>query len=172
MTIRATLVTLAVTTLLPVAASPAEAQETITSVREDTSKRPHFTNAPGRVWVVHRFALRPAKANLSGGGARGCFALDVVTDAGGSLRVFFVLVVPGPIPQGPPIDPPADFTAVAFDEQGHRYPLKLDHGMKSRTPDPGGAFSMWHMGFTLDPKVLAPDRGAYLGIERVPDKPR
>jgi hypothetical protein len=44
--------------------------------------------------------------------------------------------------------------------------------MKGRTQNPDGAFSMWHMTFTLDPKVLAPDRWAYLGIERVPDKLR
>jgi hypothetical protein len=170
MRIQATLATLAVTTLLPVADPPAEAQETFTKVRVDTSKRPHFTNAPGRVWVVHPFALRSGQGELTGGGARGCLAVNAVTDAGGSLRVFFAHAVPGPVPD-PPMGPPPDFTLVAFDQQGHRYPIKLDNGV-SRSQGPDGAFSMWHIAFTLDPKVLAPDRAAYLGIERVPDKPR
>jgi RNA polymerase sigma factor (sigma-70 family) len=152
----------------PRAKVPLLAQETITKTRIDTSKWPHFANTPGWVWLDAPSRFRSDnRGGISQIGSAGYMVADSVVDAAnGGLRIFFVQVAQGQPEFGFP-----ELQVVAFDAEGVRYPFKQDR-VRHEGRDSKGSFSVWHTSFTLDPKVLAPEKAAYLGIEKKPTKPR
>jgi len=144
------------------------AQDTSTSTvtRVDTSKRPHFANAPGWEWMVQPVAFRIHRGKFQHSGDDSYIVTDSVVDADGGLRIFFVQVV-----TGQPTDGFPDLHFVAFDAAGGRYQFKRDSAASMGRLGNGGV-SVYSTTFTLDPKVLVPDKAAYIGVERLSAKPR
>ena len=149
------------------AASHPIRSQTITKTRRvDVGQQPHFANAPGWEWMVQPMAFRVDKGKFTSQGEDEVIVTDSTMDADGGLRVFFVQMT-----QGPQMGHFPDLRFVAIDAAGGRH-LFSEGRIKHESGDSKGRFAVRHATFTLDPKVLAPDKAAYIGIERLAAKPR
>jgi type II secretory pathway pseudopilin PulG len=142
---------------LPQDPNVARESTTITATApRDKDVRPEFANEPGWMWLMRPQEMRIGRSwGQAGEDGMMLAGYSIIDSDGGPLRIFLAQAGPNAL------DGPA-YRLVVFDEMGRRHLPKRGEA--------GGLMSQGnHLTtaiFTLAPKELAPDKAAYIGVER------